>query len=118
MMAEFKNICGQVGSGREEIPLCGTFNISASEETSLAQGKLGDQRTVILETDSVLVVGIKASEAPRVVIPEDFCFDGADGKGLASAKVGDRNAFFPGGGSNCVETAEVKSAAVVQQAAM
>ena len=80
MMAEFENICGQVGSGREEIPLCGTFNISACEETSLAQGKLGDQRTVILETDSVLVVGIKASEAPRVVIPEDFCFDGADGR--------------------------------------
>ena len=100
MMVELQDIRGEICPRGEKIPLSGKLNISAGEEAPLTQGEFGDQRAVVLESDPVLVIGVEASPAPGVLIPEDFCMDRADREGFASAKAYDRGFSFCGASGN------------------
>ena len=117
MMVEFQDICGKICPRSQKVPLSGKLNISAGEETSLTQGEFGDQGAVVLESDPVLVIGVEASPAPVVLIPQDFCVDRADREGFASAKVCDRDLLFAGGGNDPVVAVDVLFTALIKLAA-
>ena len=113
MVVELQNIRGKICSGGEKIPLSGELDIPAGEKTSLAESEFGDQGAVILESDTVLVIRIEASESPDVMIPQYFCFGRADRKTLALSEVGHRYSLFAGRGSNLVVAGKVTQAAVI-----
>ena len=114
MMAEFQDICGKICPRGEKIPLSGKLNISAGEEAPLTQSEFGDQRAVVLESDPVFIVGVEASPASGVLIPQDFCMDRTDRKSFASAKVCDRYFLFAGSRNNPVVAVDVFFAALIE----
>ena len=115
-MAQLVNICREICSGSQKIPLRRIFNISAGEKASFPECKLGDQRAVILKTDTVLVIGIKAREAPGVMVPENFCPDTANGKAFPSPQSRYRNVLLSGGGIDLIVAGDIFSAALIELA--
>ena len=115
-MAQLVNICREICSGSKKIPLRRIFNISAGEKAPFPECKLGDQRAVILKTDTILVIGIKAREAPGIMIPENFCSDTAYGKAFPSPQSRYSNMLFSGGGIDLIVAGDIFSAALIELA--